>query len=100
MNRTKREIYVTALDALLKGKVAPVAMARDWELLAEIARLAQSDAPRAMAATDPVLFRRWRSAVTNYHLAGWGHMTPDRVAEVAAHQAAKEQRREIAGPRP
>lgn len=59
-------------------------MARDWELLAEIARLATDDAPTELAATDPALFKAWRDAVTRYHRAGWTNMTPERVREVAA----------------
>jgi len=59
--------------------MAEVAVARDWELLREIARLAQEDAPAALATTDPALFATWRAAVTKYHLKGWTHMTPVRV---------------------
>ena len=82
MNRSVRELKVTALDVLLRNRVAAVAFARDWELLREIARLAQSDAPVDLAATDPALFARWRSAVTKYHLCGWTHMTPERIDAV------------------
>ena len=79
--RTK---YVRALDALLKGEMSRVALQRDFDLLAEIARLAESDAPLSLASSDPALFATWRAAVTRHHLAGWTHMTPDRVAEVAS----------------
>jgi hypothetical protein len=48
--------HVKALDALLRGRMAEAAVARDWELLREIARLAQQDAPRLLASTDPALF--------------------------------------------
>ncbi len=82
--RSRRDLYVEGLDALLGGRMAAVAVARDWELLAEIARLARSDAPVALAMTDPALFERWRRAVTRFHQGGWTQMTPDRVAEVAA----------------
>ena len=50
------QLYVEALDALLRGRMAEVAVARDWELLREIARLAQQDAPQDLATTDPALF--------------------------------------------
>ncbi len=82
MSRTPRELYVSALDILLRGKMASVAVARDWELLREVARLAQQDAPKSLAATDVALFQNWRAAVTRYHLAGWANMTPERVDEV------------------
>jgi hypothetical protein len=56
--------------------MAEVAVARDWELLREIARLAQQDAPPVLASTDSALFASWRAAVTKYHLKGWTQMTP------------------------
>jgi hypothetical protein len=37
----RRALYVAALDALLKGQMAKVAVARDFRLLEEIAKLAQ-----------------------------------------------------------
>ena len=82
MSRSARSLHVEALDALLKGRMAEVAVVRDWELLREIARLAQQDAPTALAATDPALFATFRAAVTKYHLKGWTHMTPDRIDAV------------------
>ncbi len=85
MNRTARTLYVDALDALLKGRMADIAVARDWELLREVARLAQQDAPLELASTDPALYETWRAAVTRYHLKGWTHMTPERVDAVRQH---------------
>ena len=82
MARTARTLYVEALDALLKGRMAEIAVARDWELLREVARLAHEDAPIALSATDPALFATWRAAVTKYHLKGWTRMTPERVDAV------------------
>lgn len=79
MIRTARTLYVDALDVLLKGRMAEIAVARDWELLREVARLAQQDAPLELASTDPALYETWRAAVTRYHLKGWTHMTPQRV---------------------
>ncbi|HLK80176.1 MAG TPA: hypothetical protein VKT99_01595 [Xanthobacteraceae bacterium] len=91
MNRTARTLYVDALDVLLKGRMAEIAVARDWELLREVARLAQQDAPLELAATDPALYETWRAAVTKYHLKGWTHMTPERVD--AVRQRAADRRR-------
>lgn len=85
MNDDRRSLYADALTALLKGEMAKVAVARNFRLLAEIARLAQSDAPTELAITDPALYASWRAAVTCFHIAGWTDMTPDRVASVAAH---------------
>jgi hypothetical protein len=82
VTRSARTLHVEALDALLNGRMAEVAVARDWELLREIARLAQQDAPQLLASTDPALFASWRAAMTKYHLKGWTHMTPDRVDAV------------------
>ena len=79
MTRSARERYTAALDVLLRGRMARVVLDRDWELLAEIARLAQEDAPTDLAVTDPGLFKAWREAVTRYHRAGWTSMTPERV---------------------
>jgi len=62
--------------------MAEIAVARDWELLREVARLAQQDAPLELASTDPALYETWRAAVTKYHLKGWTHMTPERVDAV------------------
>lgn len=84
MTRTARTLYVEALDALLKGKMAEIAVSRDWELLREVARLAQQDAPPILSSTDPALFSAWRSAVTKYHLKGWSHMTPERIDALRA----------------
>jgi hypothetical protein len=80
--RSPRSLYIEALDALLKGRMAALALAREWDVLAEVARLAQSDAPADLAATDPALYATWRAAVTRYHLAGWTRMTPERVEHV------------------
>jgi len=91
VNRTARTLYVDALDALLKGRMAEIAVARDWELLREVARLAQEDAPLELASTDPALYETWRAAVTKYHLKGWTHMTPERVD--AVHQRAISRQR-------
>ena len=82
VTRTARTLYVEALDVLLRGRMADIAVARDWELLREVARLAQQDAQLDLASTDPALFSSWRAAVTRYHLKGWTHMTPDRVDAV------------------
>jgi predicted ATPase len=59
--------------------MAEIAVAREWELLREVARLAQQDAPLVLSSTDPALFATWRAAVTKYHLKGWTQMTPERV---------------------
>jgi hypothetical protein len=83
VNRTARMLYVDALDVLLKGRMAEVAVARDWELLREVARLARQDAPLELASTDPALYETWRASVTKYHLKGWTHMTPERVDAVS-----------------
>ena len=77
-----RPSRLISLDVLLRGRMADIAVARDWELLREVARLAQQDAQIALASTDPALFSSWRAAVTKYHLKGWTHMTPERVDTV------------------
>jgi hypothetical protein len=82
-SRNSRTLYADALEALLKGEIAKAVLSRDFELLAEIARLARQDAPLSLAATDPALFASWRGAVTRYHLAGWTNMTPERVFRVS-----------------
>jgi len=79
VTRSARDRHVEALDALLRGRVAVLIKAREWDLLAEVARLAQEDAPKELAVTDPALFEAWRNAVTRYHRAGWTNMTPGRV---------------------
>ena len=84
MSDDPRSLYIAALDALLKGEMAKIAVQRNFRLLAEIARLAQQDAPIELASTDPALFSSWRAAVTRFHVAGWTNMTPSRVAEVVA----------------
>ena len=96
MNRTARMLYVDALDALLKGRMAQIAVARDWQLLREVACLAQQDAPLELASTDPALFETWRAAVTKYHLKGWTHMTPERVDAVRQRAAARQQASSVA----
>jgi hypothetical protein len=92
VTRTARALYVEALDALLHGRMAEIAVAREWELLREVARLAQQDAPLVLSSTDPALFATWRAAVTKYHLKGWTQMTPERVDMVRkkadSHQQA------------
>ncbi len=89
-NNDPRTLRVNALDALLKGEMAKVALKRDFVLLKEIARLATQDAPVDFAATDPSLYISWRNAVTRYHLAGWTEMTPDRVSKVAQSLSSQE----------
>ncbi len=89
MTRSTRALHVEALDILLRGRVAKVVKERDWELLEEVARLAQADAPPDLAATDPALFQAWRDAVTRFHKAGWTRMTPERVAEISRDMATR-----------
>lgn len=84
-----RTLYVNALDALLKGNIAKVALSRDFVLLNEIARLAEQDAPVDLAVTDPSLYVSWRKAVTQYHLSGWTEMTPDRVSKVTQDRSSQ-----------
>jgi len=83
MSRSKRSLKVDALDALIKSRMAAVAKARDWELLEEMARLVEADAPLEWAASDPAMFATLRSAVTRFHLKGWSAMTAERVRRVA-----------------
>lgn len=70
-SRGARQLHVEALDALLAGRIVAIVRARDWELFAAVARLAENDAPTDLAFTDPALFRAWREAVTRWHLKGW-----------------------------
>ncbi len=83
MPRCLRNLYVEALDALLHDRIVPIARGKDWELLREVARLAQSDAPLDLAMTDPALFQSWRAAVTRFHLGGWTAMSPERIDQVS-----------------
>jgi hypothetical protein len=71
-----------AQDVLLAGRMPAVIKAKDWELLREVARLAEEDAPIELAATDPALYRALRDAITRFHLGGWSAMTPNRVDKV------------------
>lgn len=89
MSRSKRTLKVEAQDALIRGRMAAVAKARDWELLEEIARLAEADAPIEMAATDPAMYATLRRAITSFHLKGWSAMTAERVRLVAHSDAAR-----------
>jgi hypothetical protein len=75
-----------ALDCLLDGRWADVAVARDWPLLREIAALAEQDAPVDLLPGQPNFYRRWREAVTRFHLGGWTYMTPERVDAVTARR--------------
>jgi hypothetical protein len=88
--RSPRDLYVEALDVLLRGEIVPLVRRKDWELLREVARLAHGDAPHDLAVTDPALFETWRAAVTRFHLAGWTPMTPEQVDEVAALEEQKK----------
>ena len=90
MSRNARALYVDGLEALLNQKMAKLFLERDWELLRQVARMAQEDAPPDLAVTDAALFRSWRNAVTKYHLAGWTNMTPERIDEVTRPQHAAE----------
>ena len=87
MPRSARALHTEALDALLRGRMAALLVSRDFELLAEVARIAAADAPTDLAVTDPALFQSFRAAVTRYHLAGWTPMTPERVMAVAGKLA-------------
>jgi len=82
-----RNLYVDALATLLAGDMAKLAAARNFRLLAEVARLAHEDAPLDLAVTDRALYQAWRNAVTQFHLRGWTYMTPERVAAVAARES-------------
>jgi predicted ATPase len=76
--------------------MAEIAVARDWELLREVARLAQQDAPLVLSSTDPALFATWRAAVTKYHLKGWSQMTPERVDEVRQKAISRQRAPNVA----
>src|SRR6476661_818782 len=79
----RRTLYADALDVLLAGDMAKVVAARDFRLLAEVARLAQFDAPVDFAATDRALYWGWRNAVAQFHVRGWTYMTAQRVVAAA-----------------
>jgi len=96
VTRTARALYVEGLDALLKGRMAEIAVARDWELLREVARLAQQDAPLELATTDPALYETWRVAVTKFHLKGWSRMTPERVDAVRQKAISRQRAPNVA----
>ena len=84
MRLDARNLYVEALDVLQTGTMAKLVADRNYRLLAEVARLAQYDAPLDLAVTDRALFQAWREAVTQFHLRGWTYMTAQRVVAVAA----------------
>ncbi len=81
--RSKRSLRVEAQDALVRGTMATVFRARDWELLEAIAATVEADAPIEMAATDPAMYVTLRAAITRFHLKGWSNMTAERVRQVA-----------------
>lgn len=81
--RSKRELRVEAIDALIRNEIIAVGKRRDWELLEVIARLAENDAPVDLAVTDSTLYIALRNAITKFHLNGWTCMTPERVRTVA-----------------
>ena len=54
MTRTARTLYVEALDVLLRGRMADIAVARDWELLREVAQLALASTNLVNQATRGV----------------------------------------------
>ena len=89
MKRSARSLHVDSLEALLKGRMAKLIIDRDFELLREVARLAQADAPVDLAMTDPARYRAIREAVTRYHLKGWTDVTPENIDRLAAHFRAK-----------
>jgi hypothetical protein len=84
-----RNLYVDALGTLLAGDMAKLVAARNFRLLAEVARLAHEDAPIDLAVTDRALYQAWRNAVTLFHLRGWTYMTPERVHAVATLDASR-----------
>jgi hypothetical protein len=88
MSRSRRSLKVEAQNALIHGRIAAVVKARDWELLEEIARFVEADAPVDMAASDPAMYATLRAAITRFHLKGWSAMTAERVREVAREHAA------------
>ncbi len=90
MARSKRTLRVEAMDALVHDATVSVAKRRDWELLEEIARIVQADAPVDMAVTDPAMFITLRNAITRFHLKGWTRMTPERVRSIATRAGQKQ----------
>lgn len=86
--RSKRDMRVEAIDGLIRNRIVAVAKQRDWELLEEIARVAEADAPVDLAATDPTIYVALRNAITRFHLVGWTLMTPERVRLVASRYRA------------
>jgi len=82
MTRTARGLYVEALDALLRGRMAEVAVAGDWELMREKTHRWNSP-PRTPRCLPPGGLRS-----QNIISKGWGHMTPRRVDAVRTKLAA------------
>lgn len=93
--RTKRDLRVEAIDALLRNQIVAAGKRRDWDLLEEIARVAQEDAPVDLAATDPSLYVALRNAITRFHLVGWTYMTPERVRAVASRHPGPPRRGDV-----
>lgn len=73
--RSRRNLRVEAEDAIIRDRVFGVLAAKDWELVIEIARIIQNDAPVDLALHDPHRFKQLRDGITTCHIKGLGRMS-------------------------
>jgi len=75
MNARDREVF--AVQFLLSGK-SPAALAvnRQFEEARAVIDYIRADVPDALAMTDPQLYRRLRTRVTELKMAGFGLSGP------------------------
>lgn len=82
-----REDELAALDLLSNQNLIPEYMAdRRWKPLYALACFLHSDAPVALAVTDPAKYRMLRRHVTEARISGWLLLNPPELAKLAESQ--------------
>ena len=81
-----REIWTTGVAMLRQYIKDDLAIARAlkerrWSDVRAAAIVARADADPRLAATDPVLYKTLRDAITKFNLRGYGGLDPDLLAK-------------------
>jgi len=88
MPLTARQRELTARYLLTHlEQIAVYLKERRWEELAAVVELAEQDAPRSLAHSDPALYRTLREQITEFRLRGWSCLNLKRLKQLAKGSA-------------
>lgn len=76
---------------ILHPELIPEALkAKEWKILAELARTLQEGIPKDLAQSDPTRFRAWMKGLTYCYLIGWHHLNEEVLEELESQSHHSE----------